>query len=155
MSARVLVPTAIGIATLVGFGAGALMHPGAAGAADTTSTPTKSSDAARHRAKCHGLGHKRRPLHDATAARVKAAASKAMPDATVDKVGHDRRTDGYLALLTKSDGTTRVLVHEDKDFKVTKVDDPAPARPGHGGKGHRGPGDGGSKRTTPTTKAAS
>jgi ribosomal protein L2 len=98
----------------------------------------------------------RAPLDDATAAKVKAAALEAVPGATVDKVGHDHESDGYIAVLTKSDGTTRVLVHEDAAFKVTKVEDPAPARgPGDHGRGDGDrDGDHGKNGTTPTTTAA-
>lgn len=143
--ARLLVPAALGVATLVGFGGGALLQPGPAGADDTTSTTTKSDDTATKSGaaaddpakKCEG----RTPLDDATAAKVKAAALEKVPGATVDHVGHDKRNgDGYMALLTKSDGTTRVLVHEDKDFKVTSVDDPAPPKPARGPGGPGGPG---------------
>jgi len=129
LSSRLLIPAALGVATLVGFGGGALLQPGAAGAADDTPTTTKSDATADEMAKkCDGPG--RTPLDDATAAKVKAAALEKVPGATVDRVGRDKRNgDGYLALLTKADGTTRVLVHEDKDFKVTSVEDPAPAKP--------------------------
>ncbi len=71
---------------------------------------------------------------------MKAAAEEAVPGATVKKSGHDR-ADGYFAMLLKADGETRVLVHLDKDFKVTKVVDPAPKRRPHGHphKAHHGP----------------
>lgn len=83
----------------------------------------------------------RTPLDEATTAKVKAAALEAVPGATFNKAGHDR-ADGYVALLTKADGTTRVAVHLDKDFKVTEVKDPAPARgPGGHGPGHGPRGD--------------
>jgi len=139
ISARVVVPVAVGLATLGGFGAGALFQPGAAGAqtSDSTSTTTKATDAATAKpADCMGKA----PLDEATADKVKAAALKAVPGATVNRVGPEKRTDGYVAMLTKADGTTRVLVHLDKDFKVTKVEDPAPARGprGHGPGGMRG-----------------
>jgi hypothetical protein len=166
---RVLIPVALGAATLIGFGAGALLQPGSAGAADTTTTttPSDASKPATDPAKCDHDGRgpgpgQRRPLDDATAAKVKAAALEAVPGATVDKVGHDRGSDGYMAVLTKADGTTRVLVHEDKNFKVTKVEDPAPPRPerptrgpgrGPGGYG-RGDGTRGPKPIPSSTPAA-
>lgn len=98
-----------------------------------TSTKPAAGAAKTDRTKrCHHA-----PLDDATAAKVKSAALAAVPGATVDHVGHDR-SDGYFAALTKADGTTRVLVHEDKDFKVTNTEDPAPARGPGGHKDHRG-----------------
>ena len=87
----------------------------------------------------HGPRGDHMPLDDATAAKVKAAALEAVPGATVDRVGRDRSGDGFVALLTKSDGTTHVLVHEDANYKVTKVEDPAPV-PRDGGPGGRGHG---------------
>lgn len=134
---RLLIMGALGVATAVGIGAA-----GTAGAQtgdDPTTTTTKPADSAkRDGMRCEG----REPLDEATAAKVKAAAEKAVPGATVKKSGHDR-ADGYVAMLLKADGTTRVLVHLDKDFKVTKVRDPAPERPRHRrggpGLGDRGP----------------
>ncbi len=135
MSARVLVPAAVGVATLIGFGAGSLLNSGGAGA--QTDTPTTTKADSPDIAKCGD----RTPLDQATAAKVKAAALKAVPGATVDKMGHDR-DDGYVAALTKADGTTHVLAREDKDFNVTSVEDPAPAKFGRDhGPGDHGPGD--------------
>ncbi len=79
----------------------------------------------------------RAPLDADTAAKVEAAAKAAVPDATVEHTGKDREGDGYVAMMEKADGT-HVLVHEDANFKVTKVEDPAPQR-GPGGRGHDGP----------------
>lgn len=95
------------------------------------------------------------PLDEATAAKVKQAALAAVPGATVHRVGHDRQGDGYVAMLKKADGT-RVLVHEDAAFKVTKVQDPARARGGHRGPRHHGPrpDDRHDDATTPTTVAS-
>ena len=75
--------------------------------------------------------------------------------ATVEHAGHDRSNpDGYVAMMEKADGT-HVLVHEDADFKVTKVEDPAPQRAPGGGPHHRGDSDRDGDGTTPTTAAAS
>ncbi len=96
------------------------------------------------------------PLDEATAAKVKQAALAAVPGATVHRVGHDRQGDGYVAMLKKADGT-RVLVHEDAAFKVTKLQDPAPVRGrGHHGERHHGPrpDDRHDDATTPTTVAS-
>jgi hypothetical protein len=122
----------------------------AAATGDATPTP-----AAPDGTDCDHDG-KRQPLDEETAAKVKAAAEKAVSGATVEHTGHDRRNpDGYVAMMEKADGT-HVLVHEDANFAVTKIEDPAPmpprgpGRPGH----HRG--DGGDPNgTTPTTAASS
>ncbi len=128
ISRKLAIVGALGVAAAVGVGAA-----GSAGAqtdGGTTTTTTKPSDSAKGDGmRCEG----REPLDAATAAKVKAAAEKAVPGATVKKSGHDR-DDGYVAMLLKADGTTRVLVHLDKDFKVTEVKDPAPERRRH--KGH-------------------
>jgi hypothetical protein len=125
---KMLIVGALGVAAAVGIGA-----VGTAGAQtpdDTTTTTAKPADSARgEKMRCEG----REPLDEETAAKVKAAAEEAVPGATVKKSGHDR-DDGYIAMLLKADGTTRVLVHLDEDFKVTKIEDPAPERkrrPGH------------------------
>jgi len=152
----------LGVAALGGIGAAAVAHAAtganlpvlniqqAAVTGSTTTTPKTSKDPAKadDRKVCdHDRNgkpdHHRAPLDDATAAKVKSAALAAVPGATVKHADHDR-ADGYVAMLVKSDGTTKVLVHEDKDFKVTKVQDPAPARGpgGPGGPGRRHDADG-------------
>lgn len=108
---------AVGVGVVIG-----VTTLGTAGAApETGDTATESARAPMM--KCEG----HEPLDEATAAKVKAAAVAAVPGATVKKTGHARRDDGYVAMMVKADGT-RVLVLEDKDFKVTKIEDPAPMR---------------------------
>lgn len=128
---------ALAVASLVGFGALG------ASAQTTTTTAKKNATSTTVKAKAEGDmprcdGPKREPLDEATAAKVTAAAEKAVPGATVKKTG--KHGDGYFAAMVKEDGT-KVLVRMDKDFTVTNVKDPAPMR-GHGrGHGHgRGPG---------------
>jgi hypothetical protein len=77
-----------------------------------------------------------------TAAKLKAAALKAVPGGTVYRVETDAGDAAYEAHMTKSDGTL-VTVKFDQNLKVTKVEtgmgqgDPAPsghpAPPGHPG----------------------
>lgn len=65
-------------------------------------------------------------------AKVKAAAEKKVPDATVERIETDCDTgSAYEAHMTKSDGS-RVTAYVNKDFEVTSVEE------GHGGRG--GPG---------------
>jgi hypothetical protein len=71
-------------------------------------------------------------LSSADAAKVKAAALKAVPGGTVYRVETDAGDGAYEAHMTKADGT-EVTVKFDKSFAVTKVEsgmgtgDPAPA----------------------------
>jgi hypothetical protein len=53
---------------------------------------------------------------------AKAAALKAVPGATVDRVETDADGDAYEAHVTKSDGS-KATVKFDKDFNVTAVQD--------------------------------
>jgi hypothetical protein len=78
----------------------------------------------------------------AIAAKLKAAALKAVPGGTVYRVETDAGDAAYEAHMTKADGTL-VTVKFDQNLKVTKVEtgmgqgDPAPsghpAPPGHPG----------------------
>jgi hypothetical protein len=146
-SRRALAVGAAGFATLGGLGTFAVMNALASGAPVVTFAPaaaTGDTTTTTAAARDDHAGCNHEPLDDATAAKVKAAAQKAVPDATVEHTGHDRSNpDGYVAMLKKADGT-HVLVHEDAKFNVTKVEDPAPPRgPGGPGGHHRGPrGDG-------------
>ncbi len=122
---KVMVLGALGVAAAVG-----VVSIGTANAQtddSTTSNPTKPATGDNaDMPKCDRP--RREPLDEATTAKVKAAALAAVEGATFNKA-HKNRAGGYAALLTKADGTTRVLVRVDKDFKVTEVVDPAPARP--------------------------
>jgi uncharacterized membrane protein YkoI len=77
-----------------------------------------------------------------TAEKVKAAALKAVPGATVDRVETDSDGSPYEAHLTKADGS-HVTVKVNEAFEVTSIEtDEGHGRhgPGHGGRG--GPGGG-------------
>jgi uncharacterized membrane protein YkoI len=70
-----------------------------------------------------------------TAEKVTAAALKAVPGATVDRVETDNDGSPYEAHLTKADGT-HVTVKVNDAFEVTSVDTDPPGGPrGHGGPG--------------------
>src|SRR5262249_18819363 len=80
-------------------------------------------------------------LTGTTAEKVKAAALKAVPGATVIRVETDNEGSPYEAHLRKSDGS-EVTVKVDKNFKVTATEQGFGGGPG----GHRGgdfPGYGG------------
>ncbi|HVT76585.1 MAG TPA: hypothetical protein VHD87_06110 [Acidimicrobiales bacterium] len=127
------------------------------GGTTTTTTPSSTNPATGNR---HGCDHDgdHQPLDAATSAKVQASAEKAVPDATFEHADHDRSNpSGYVAMMEKADGT-HVLVHEDANFTVTKVEDPAPQRgPGGPGGHHRGDRghdyDGDRGGTTPTTSS--
>ncbi len=85
-------------------------------------------------------------LSASDAAKVEAAALKAVPGGTVYRVETDAGDGVYEAHMTRPDGTV-VTVKLDKNFTVTKVEagmglgDPAPAGgPGHGSTGDAGTG---------------
>jgi len=88
-------------------------------------------------------------LDAAAAAKVKAAALKAVPGGTVYRVETDAGDATYEAHMTKADGTL-VTVKLDKNFTVTAVEagmgkgDPTPAG-GAGGPHGQGPGTPGSQ----------
>jgi uncharacterized membrane protein YkoI len=69
-------------------------------------------------------------LTGTTAAKVKAAALKAVPGGTVLRVETDSDGSPYEAHVRKADGT-EVVVKVDKSFNVTGIEE------GHGGPGHR------------------
>ena len=65
-----------------------------------------------------------------TATQVTAAAQKAVPDGTIDRVETDAEGSPYEAHITKSDGT-HVTVKVGSDFSVTTVEtDQGPGGPG-------------------------
>jgi hypothetical protein len=72
------------------------------------------------------------------AAKLKAAALKAVPGGTVYRVETDGDGDAYEAHMTKADGSA-VTVKFDENFAVVKVEEGM--GPG-GGRGHGGPGSG-------------
>lgn len=79
-------------------------------------------------------------LSSADAAKVRAAALKAVPGGTVYRVETDAGDGTYEAHMTKKDGTP-VTVKLDKSFSVTKVEDgmglgdPMPQAPSSSGNG--------------------
>jgi uncharacterized membrane protein YkoI len=72
-----------------------------------------------------------------TAAKVKAAALKKVPGATVLEVESGGHGSAYHAHVRKADGT-EVTVLVNKDFEATAVETGRGGRGGPGGPGHRG-----------------
>jgi hypothetical protein len=71
------------------------------------------------------------------AAKLKAAALKAVPGGTVYRVETDADGDAYEAHMTKADGSL-VTVKFDKNYAVTKVEEGMGAGGPGGGGGHGG-----------------
>jgi hypothetical protein len=118
-------------AGLLAIGAigGALFAIAAPAGAHSTTSTTAAPAPAPPRGDGHGNGGQRPGetlLTGADAEKATAAALKAVPGATVDRVETDADGAVYEAHVTKSDGT-RVTVKFDKDFNVTGVE------PGMGG----------------------
>ena len=91
------------------------------------STPQQGGDASggRFGGDAHGSAPVRgdeRALSAADAAKVKAAALKAVPGGTVYRVETDAGDGAYEAHMTKADGT-EVTVKLNEDFAVTAVED--------------------------------
>jgi hypothetical protein len=116
----------IAAAGLVGTGlvAGAVLGGlRIAGAQSSTPTPTAPSDARNHDPldPNHGAAGET-ALTGTTAAKVKAAALKAVPGATAIRVETDSEGAVYEAHMRKADGSF-VTVKFDKNFKVTEIID--------------------------------
>jgi hypothetical protein len=94
----------------------------AAGAQTPTSTPTATQ---RDESKASHAGETL--LTGTTAEKVRAAALKAVPGGTIQRVETDVEGSPYEVHMTNADGD-RVTVKVDKDSKVTAVEE------GHGGK---------------------
>ena len=71
-------------------------------------------------------------LTGSNAEKAKAAALKAVPGATVERVETDAEGDAYEAHVVRADGT-HATVKMDKDFKVLRVEECGPGGP-HGGR---------------------
>jgi hypothetical protein len=134
---------AIGLLLAGGLAGGIIAATNSASATDDTSA-TSSTSASSSASDDRGGGREgETELTGTNAATARAAALKAVPGGTVDRLETDADGAVYEAHMTKADGT-RVTVKLDKDFKVTATEE---------GHGRGGPGrDGGS---TPGTSGAS
>jgi hypothetical protein len=113
-AAGAIVATTIGASAVTGSGSTTASSDAAA-----TSAPTGPSSGDRHGS---GPGRSDEKALDATtAAKLKAAALKAVPGGTVDRVETDSGDATYEAHMTKADGT-KVTVKFDKNLAVTGVE---------------------------------
>ena len=90
-------------------------------ATTTTVAPAPSAPSASGSGSPGSADAGRRGGAGETAEKVKAAALKAVPGATVDRVETDAEGSPYEAHMVKSDGT-HVTVKVDSSFKVTGVE---------------------------------
>jgi hypothetical protein len=110
------------------------------------STPGSTTTTPADPAKPRGQHPGETLLTGTNADKAKAAALKALPGATIERLETDAEGAVYEAHVTKADGT-RATVKFDKDFNVTGIET------GGGGHGHGG-GDASSTSTTSTTGTA-
>jgi hypothetical protein len=135
---KAVVGGALVVSTMVGGALGASLIGGPAQAADTTTTAPSSSTApapqgnfdpsqAHHSA--NGINETLLTGDDAE--KAKAAALKAVPGGTVQRVETDAEGDAYEAHMLDADGKP-VTVKFDKDFNVTGTETGGPGGPGRG-----------------------
>ena len=140
---KAVVGGALVVSTMVGGALGASLIGGAAQAADTTTTA--ASNTATAPAPPQGTFDPTQALHVANgitetlltgsdAEKAKAAALKAVPGGTIQRVETDAEGDAYEAHMLDASGNP-VTVKMDKDFNVTLTQ-----AGGGGGHGH-GAGD--------------
>jgi hypothetical protein len=131
---------ALVVSTMVGGALGASLLGGPAQAADTTTTaPSTNTPAAQPQAnvdpsQAHHVanGITETLLTGDNADKAKAAALKAVPGGTVQRVETDADGDAYEAHMLDASGNP-LTVKMDKDFNVTSTDTGGPG--GHGGRG--------------------
>jgi hypothetical protein len=137
---KAVIGGALVVSTMAGGALGAALISGTAQAADTsTTTPSNSSAPAPQgnfdpsQAHHAANGITETLLTGADADKAKAAALKAVPGGTVQRVETDAEGDAYEAHMLDASGNP-VTVKFDKDFNVTKTET--------GGPGGHGPRDG-------------
>lgn len=111
---------AAGAITATALGANAATVGSGTTAASTRSTSTSTSQPANDHGSRPVRGDEK-SLDSATAAKLKAAALKAVPGGTVYRVEKDSGDATYEAHMTKSDGT-EVTAKFDKNLAVTGVE---------------------------------
>jgi uncharacterized membrane protein YkoI len=110
---------AAGAIVATAIGANAATNSGSAVAPSTSSSSSAQAGTPDHGSR-GGRGDEK-SLDAATTAKIKAAALKAVPGGTVDRVESDSGDATYEAHMTKSDGT-KVTVKFDKNLKISGVE---------------------------------
>jgi hypothetical protein len=115
----------IGLVTgLLAAGAlgGAVLATALPATADPSASPSASSTAGPGQPGGGGQRSDETVLTGTNAEKAKAAALKALPSATIDRVETDAHGAVYEAHVTKADGT-KATVKFDKDFNVTATEE--------------------------------
>ena len=142
---RRAVPVGIGLAA-AGVVAGIVLGSTLSAGAQTSPTPSPSSGTTQQDpSKATHPGETL--LTGSNADKAKAAALKAVPGATIERVETDSDGDAYEAHVVRPDGT-HATVKLDKDFNVLRVEECGP-----GGR-HPGAPGGGSGTTSGTSSSA-
>lgn len=146
---KAVIGGALVVSTMAGGAFGAALINGSASAATNTTTtaPSSSSTAAPSGqapqnfdpSQAHHVanGITETLLTGTDAEKAKAAALKAVPGGTIQRVETDADGDAYEAHMLDTSGNP-VTVKFDKDFNVTSTE----SGPAGGGMGHGGPGGG-------------
>ena len=127
---KAVIGGALVVSTMTGGALGAALINGTAQAADDTST-TQPAQANRDPAQAHHAanGITETLLTGDDAEKAKAAALKAVPGGTIQRVETDAEGDAFEAHMLDANGAP-VTVKMDKDFNVTKTETGGPG--GHG-----------------------
>lgn len=142
---KAVIGGALVVSTMAGGALGAALINGTASAADNTTTTNPSSSAPAPPAnfdpsQAHHVanGITETLLTGDDASKATAAALKAVPGGTVQRVETDAEGDAYEAHMLDASGNP-VTVKFDKDFNVTKTETGGPGGPGHGAPGTQAP----------------
>jgi hypothetical protein len=127
----VVAASALGALAVGGLFGATVLSPAIGGAATTSTTAASGSTSPSNGPSAGGFdptkgGHTANGITEAlltgdTAAKVKAAATAAVPGGTIQRVENDAEGSPYEAHVTKADGS-QVTVKVDASFKVTSIE---------------------------------
>ncbi|CAN5179823.1 hypothetical protein BH09PAT2_BH09PAT2_00250 [soil metagenome] len=134
MNKKIIFSGVLAVAVMFGIVGGTLLNPLQTRAAETSAAATtltqQTQPAKQDQFDPHQGGHvgsngkKEEVLTGDIATKVTAAALKAVPGGTVERVETDAEGSAYEAHMTKSDGS-RVTVKLDSNFTVTTTENGA------------------------------
>ncbi len=127
----VVAASALGALAVGGLFGATVLTPAIGGAATTSTTAASGSTSPSNGPSAAGFdptkgGHTANGITEAlltgdAAAKVKAAATAAVPGGTIQRVENDAEGSPYEAHVTKADGS-QVTVKVDASFKVTSIE---------------------------------
>jgi hypothetical protein len=127
----VVAASALGALAVGGLFGATVLTPAIGGAATTSTTAASGSTSPSNGPSAAGFdptkgGHAANGITEAlltgdAAAKVKAAATAAVPGGTIQRVENDAEGSPYEAHVTKADGS-QVTVKVDASFKVTSIE---------------------------------